>query len=657
MKYLIASLLLLSNLFCVAQSDTNLLSSEIKDVTVFFSGAQITRSAKTGLAKGKHFLLIDKLPLEINQQSIQVKGNNDVQVLAVKYQTNYKDQGKKSPEVKAIFKKIENQKIKMKSLSNEIDIQKIEERLLLENSDISNKNKNISVEELSKMATFYKERLNKIRKDKLDMTVRLKDLQEELEEQYKTLNKLIVLDRKTYSQILVTVDCKKYTTLPIEFSYLTSAAGWEPLYDFRVENVSEPLKIIYNANIFQSSGEDWKDVNLTLSSTNPKQSGEIPELERFYLGSPTQKVRSTVSLQGASAITGRVFSANDGDAIAFCNVTILQGNKQIAGTTTDFDGLYTVKPLQPGYYTVKVSYVGFNAVSQNINISKDQVLLKDFALHKGVELQAVMIQEYSKPLFKKDQTTVQSTITRDEIETMAVRSVSKSNVRGQRYGSKVTFVDGVKVKQRELNNLIANSLKKGIAQLEYKIEVPYTILSDGEDYQLKIKEVSTPADYQYIAIPKLDPDAFLTAALINWNELDLLSGKASIYYEGTFKSETYLDVDKADDTLNISLGRDKSIFIQRELDKSNYERSFFGKDVKETVAWEIIVKNNKSAKINLKIEDQYPISNRDEYKSELEENGGAKVDKDSGKLTWELELEPNAKKEIKFKYFAKYPKY
>jgi hypothetical protein len=640
-----------------AQIDTLTLSSKISDVTVFFSGAQVTRTVKTNIKLGKHLILIDRLPLEINPQSIQVKGTDDLQILSVKHQTNYKDQGKKTPAVEAIYEKIEAQKVEMRSIGNQIEVQDIEEKFLISNSDISNKDKNISIEQLSNTATFYRERLNKIKRKKLELTVQLKDMQEQLEDYYQTLNKLVVKDRKTYSQILVTVECKKYTNKTISLSYLVESAGWEPLYDFRVQSIALPLKVVYNANIYQSTGEDWKDVNVTLSSGNPTETAEIPTLKRYYVGREQQTVRQ-LELRGAAAITGRVFDAQTGDAIPFANVSVFDNNntKQLAITTTDLDGQYTIKPIPPGRYAIKVTYVGFQPETKQLSFSKNVQTFSDFALNRGVELQEVKIN--AEPQFELDQTTISSTVTRQEISKMAVRSVAgNSNVRGQRNGSEVTFIDGVKLIGNGSVNLISNSLKKAVAQLEYKIDIPYTILSDGEDYNLKIKEVSLDADYEYFAIPKLDPDAFLTASLSDWGDLNLLSGEASIFYEGTFTASYYLDVENAEDTLSISLGRDKDIYLKRELDKGNYEKKGFGKNVKETLAWKIVVKNNKSVPIKLTIEDQYALTDRDIYKAELLESVGAEVNADSGKLTWELQLNAAEKKELNFKYYVQYPKY
>ena len=99
--------------------------------------------------------------------------------------------------------------------------------------------------------------------------------------------------------------------------------------------------------------------------------------------------------------------------------------------------------------------------------------------------------------------------------------------------------------------------------------MPHTILSDGEHYNIKIKKVNVKAEYQYFIVNELDKDAFLTASIIDWNELNQLSGKTSIFYEGTFTSESFWKVDRAYDNVSISLGIAKSILL-RELQIKAY---------------------------------------------------------------------------------------
>jgi uncharacterized protein (TIGR02231 family) len=196
-----------------------------------------------------------------------------------------------------------------------------------------------------------------------------------------------------------------------------------------------------------------------------------------------------------------------------------------------------------------------------------------------------------------------------------------------------------------------------ITSLEYKIDIPYSIPSDGKDYNVKIKEAKIPVNFIFKCVPKLDKDVFLIAEIGNWSKLNLISGKSSIYYNGVFTGQSEIDVKNLKDTLAISLNRDKNILVERTLLKEKKEKQFIGNNIRETINWSITVKNNKSVKTKVFVEDQFPISENKSIVIEKLENSNGKINEKTGKIFWELELEPNENIELTLKYSVKYPNY
>ena len=91
-------------------------------------------------------------------------------------------------------------------------------------------------------------------------------------------------------------------------------------------------------------------------------------------------------------------------------------------------------------------------------------------------------------------------------------------------------------------------------------------------------------------------------------------------------------------------------------DKEMIDKRIIGSTVKETIGWDITVKNNKNTKVKIIVEDQYPVSEKKSIEVERLELSNAKLDDKTGRLTWELELEPGSKKMVNYKYSVKYPK-
>ncbi len=644
--------------------DTLDLESKIKDVTVFFDGAQITRIASKRLEKGKHLLVVDRLPAELNPQSIQVKNDESFKILSVKHELTYP---KSKSKIKEEYdEKIEQKEMRMKEISNELDVYRIEEKILLSNSDFSSKDSGTTIDEIKEASVFYRQKLNEIRKEKLKLSLEKKKLKDNIHELYKELNKKLAKENKTYSKISIIVSVKNPVKTTYKVSYFVASAGWSPIYDFRVNSIKEPLNIVYNAKIFQSTGEDWEKVNLTLSTNRPSVNNEKPTLEPWFIDRARVE-HEKMNINGQSALKGVVTESSTSEPLPFANIVVTDGDKTIAGGVTDFDGYCLIKPIPPGVYNVEVSYVGYEKKKvQSVRFSSDNVVVLDFRLEEGELLSEVEVVQYKIPLIDKDGGASGGVITREEISRMPSRSARAvaSNVRGVRGNrdNSYYYIDGIKV--RGNTSLPANKVvlidgyatETNITSLEYKIDIPYSISSDGEDYTVKIKEIQTPAEYVYFAVPKLDEEAFLTALIENWTALDLLPGKISTYYKGTFTGESEIKA-VMKDTLSISLNRDKNVALERRLLKEKNEKLFLGKNVKEFINWSISVKNNTDEVIKIKLEDQFPVAeNRLIDIARLETSGG-RVEEKTGIVTWELELKPGEKKELLLKYSIKYPAY
>ncbi|MFM2230795.1 MAG: hypothetical protein RL607_2053, partial [Bacteroidota bacterium] len=72
-------------------------------------------------------------------------------------------------------------------------------------------------------------------------------------------------------------------TVNLNFSYITNSAGWKPLYDLRANSIKDPIQLLYKAQVWQTTGIDWKKIKMSLSSGNPNQSNEAPLQEAWFL--------------------------------------------------------------------------------------------------------------------------------------------------------------------------------------------------------------------------------------------------------------------------------------------------------------------------------------------------------------------------------------
>jgi uncharacterized protein (TIGR02231 family) len=192
--------------------------------------------------------------------------------------------------------------------------------------------------------------------------------------------------------------------------------------------------------------------------------------------------------------------------------------------------------------------------------------------------------------------------------------------------------------------------------VSFDIDIPYDILSNGKVHSVALKEIKLPASYKFYAVPKPEKEAFLLAEIADYSKYNLLPGEANIIFEGMYVGKTMINPSQTSDTLNLSMGRDKKVSIKREkvVDKSGTK--FLSSKKEQTFTYDITIRNNKKEALDMLLKDQYPLSTDKEIEVELLQSDNAKVNTETGILTWSLQLKPNETKKIRMSYKVRYPK-
>ena len=502
--------------------------SKITNVTVFLNKAQVSREIKTRVEGGKTNLIITGLTAQLDQQSIQAAGSGNFIILGIAHRQNFLNELNTPKSLSILKDSLEYFQRQLTLEQSQKEILNKEEQMLLSNQKIGGMNQNLTVTELKAMADFYRVRLGDIVTSRMKQDEKIKKINGKITKLQRQVNEQSDLYSRNTSEIVVSVSAEASTTIDLDVNYVVANAGWYPVYDLRAINTKSPIQLNYKANVYQSTGEEWKNVKLKLSTANPSQGGLKPELYSWYL---------------------------------------------------DF-----YKPV----YTER-SYKATGAVHRAAPAAEDK--LEEVAM----EAPALTTAEFV--------TTVQTSL-----------------------------------------------------NTEFDIALPYTVTSSNKPTLVDIRNYEMKADYQYAVAPKLDHEAFLMARATGWEEFSLLPGEANIFFEGTFVGQSYIDPNNIKDTLSISLGRDKRIVVKREKLKDFTTRKAIGTSQRDSYAYEISVRNTKNEPIKIVVEDQVPVSQNSQIEVMVSDVGRAAYNKTTGKLTWEMNLQPNETKKVIYKFEVKYPK-
>jgi uncharacterized protein (TIGR02231 family) len=191
---------------------------------------------------------------------------------------------------------------------------------------------------------------------------------------------------------------------------------------------------------------------------------------------------------------------------------------------------------------------------------------------------------------------------------------------------------------------------------EYEISLPYEIPSDAKPHTITILKENLTGIYKYVAIPKVDKEAFLTASLVGWEKLNLIPATANIIFENSIIGQTFINPATSNDTLTVSLGTDKRIFVERKKLSDKTKDNIVGNVRKRNIKIEILVKNQNLTAIELDLKDQFPISNVADIKIETSEVKDAEVNAESGIINWKINLKPGESKKVSFNYVISWDK-
>ncbi|MFZ4797866.1 MAG: DUF4139 domain-containing protein [Bacteroidia bacterium] len=497
-------------------------SSVVSHVTLFNSQAQVTRTAKINLeASGVFNIVFDKLSPYINMNSLEVKANEHLTILSVSNRNDLLNKNEKPADIILLEDSLVNINAALADFKADKETIVHQKDLMLANKNVGSNQTGVKYDELEDLMNLYHKKLDDFKVNWFRLS--------KLETKYYAYKNAVEQQLAAYNngkltlnnEVILTVKSdNKVQDAQIDLSYLVGNVSWQPFYDIRIKDNKSNVQFFLKANITQSTGEDWSNVNLKLTTANPAEGGIKPELQTNWLG-----------------------------------------------------------------FFIRREYV------QEVQIAGSRAKKIE-----NLDNVTILYDKASKP-----------TVTQNLFNT------------------------------------------------EFETNIAYTIPSDNQNHQVDLTSFAQSAIYGYAVVPKLNKEVFVTAQVLANDLINQISGEANVYFDGTFTGKTFVSP-TANDTLLLTLGKDKRVQVERIKLKDYSSKSFFGSTKKEQTTFEIKVKNTQKDAIILTIEDQIPVSNNSEIEVKLLEYEGATYDVNTGKLTWKMELKADESKSVKFGFEVKHPK-
>ena len=624
--------LILSNL---QGETTQKLGSKVRFATIFQGQVLVTREASIDLTEGPHKLLVSNLTTSLVDASVRVSGSGTgkAKILEVKTETVFtaesqdafiKKSNQKLDSLSFLIQSIEDEILVLQSQKNFIESLKAETAQQI-NKEIAVRKPTIQDWQL--MLKFISQNLNEINtsiRQANQKINKLKDVKRAIE---RNMREASSNRGKNYKEITVSVLVENPGKQTFLVSYLVRAASWYPMYDARVDLNNQKVEWIYYGMIQQNTGEDWNDINLTLSTAMPMTVDRIPMLTPQYIGlsKPGSQIRSKTYSKiqpgyfrvtyredknlprGKGRISGRVYARSTREPLIGVNV-IVEGTT--LGASTNTNGDFTIDNLDPGDYTLQFNYIGYRNLKANIYVYDKKNTQLNIAL---------------------EETTIEL--------------------------GEAIVVTAERLKPEDMGYLTSD-VRASQGSVVFDIPVKTSIPSDNSAHKVTIAIESLDVLPSYTTTPKIMQTAFLQGKIVNSSTYPFLEGDVNVFLGNEFVNQTSIDYISSKDTMELSLGTDPAIKVQRKLiNKFSESSGFTSGKRKVTYEYQIIITNNRNVTTAIQVNDQFPLSQNEKIKIKLEapDEKIAEID-ELNNIHWRLVLPAGETQTLPLKFEVEYPK-
>ncbi len=275
----------------LSAQDTARADASLTAATVYFGyGAELTHQAKLPVNTATRIIVINQLSTAIDPNSLQINLPETVALLSQQFSVYTPPVVVvENPLVKKLQDSIKLSQKDQSRINNLLDIQRAtldNTNKLIEFAMQQNSNKTISSDEAIKLINAGNAKIEQAKTSIFKLSEDYYALNEKitaLQLRIKDASQSSARPAKPYGRLTLQVLCNKSGEVPVAFSYFTNTAGFTPLYDVRVNSKTNEIKLVYKAAISQTTGINWQQTKLTLSTANPNWSGTAPLLTPWYL--------------------------------------------------------------------------------------------------------------------------------------------------------------------------------------------------------------------------------------------------------------------------------------------------------------------------------------------------------------------------------------
>ncbi len=265
------------------------ISSKIVEVTLFTDQALVKRKATTKVGKGLKELLLEVEAFNVDSDSVSAKVYGSGEIYSVQLREIYL---KEEPQqnIKELRERIKALTNKRNTLQYSIDVLNKKDGFLGSLIDFSKsqipkelKTSLPDTNKLDKTLLFLDVHLEDINKKRQNTDLKIEEIDKDINLLNNELNSLMNASQSSKMVVEILFNSKKEQDIQIEASYIAYDASWQPFYKVNAPLDLNEIDLIMFSRFIQKTGEDWRDITLSISNVIPMQGAGLPVLDTWSL--------------------------------------------------------------------------------------------------------------------------------------------------------------------------------------------------------------------------------------------------------------------------------------------------------------------------------------------------------------------------------------
>jgi uncharacterized protein (TIGR02231 family) len=507
--------------------------SNVASATVYQDRAVLTRHASVNLVAGEQQLVFGPLPEAIVDDSLHVSGSGTARVTILDVAANVEWPDKTPDErVRALEDSLKDLQKQLQALNDHRSILEQQKALVVKMAEEAAKPASggrdaapparLTPTEMQQVVDFYRASLDKLSLEILAADADRQVLGDKIAAATAQLDQVRGNGSRSVKNIAVRLSVAQAGSLDVYLSYEIPGAVWRPSYDARASTADHKVTLEYSGIVTQGTGEDWKGIELTLSTAHPSMGGAAPELRPWYVSKLEAASRDGEGYMAKSTLAGTRVRTDLKDIRSANSVVTAQFLQDIGSENAEVGTQATSATFRiPGATDLPSDKAPHKVEIAQIPLSAELTYVTTPKLMPAAFLNAAVTNNSDYPLLAGPMGVFLD-------DTFVAKARMKTVMPGEKFDLALGVDDGVKV-ERKLINRFTEDL--GIITKESRVtyDILITVTNHRRDaVKVAVKDQLPVSRHEKIEVAQVEPSVDVLKpddqGMLTW-KLDLQPGE------------------------------------------------------------------------------------------------------------------------------------